>query len=354
MGRRGGCVGAVALAVAVVAGALLVLVVAVMVSFWLDGRRDEAAARNQLAAEVDRARDGLARAAADGALLGTEIERIVLKGGRGEVRREGRRVTVTAHFTGFVGSSFSGAAEHGCYRFQVVPAAGRPLVSVRQVPYNVCTFPRGAPYRDPAAVAEDVTAELRTAVREGGAEGARTADVWRTSVVRVEGSEVEGDRLVALVWLSGGDEPETRDCYEFRARSEPGTVTARKLEPDGCYGIDRKRSAEGEAERKARVDAAARTIEQRMEEAVGDGTLTESELSRVLRLPRIDLGGRPVTGEGVAVPVGMDRRSPGEVIVKAEIEPLDATAMGAGCYEFRARLAEKSVTRRATGADCLS
>ncbi|MEW2401297.1 hypothetical protein [Streptomyces sp. NPDC046862] len=246
MGRRGGCVGAGCLAVAVVAGVLLVLVVGAVVSLKLDDRKAERDARDQLASTVDGTRAGLSRAAADGVLVDTEIRRAVttwLKSS-GEIRRDGRRVTVTARFAVVVGGGFavSGDAD-GCFRFEVVPAVGQPPVSVREMPYKACGYETWRLRRDPADVADDVVAELRAAVTTNGAEGARTADVWTTPGIEVEDTEWEGGRFTALVWLSGAGREgrAVEDCYEFRVRSDLDAVFAKKLEPDGCYRIERER-----------------------------------------------------------------------------------------------------------------
>ncbi|MPY60891.1 hypothetical protein FNH08_28230 [Streptomyces spongiae] len=230
---------------AVVGGVLLVLVVSAMVSIQVADRKAEREARGQVASSVALTRDGLTRAAADGDLVDTEIRRAVAGGQKsgGEIRRDGRRVTVTVRYYGFAGVMFGASGDaRGCYRFEVVPAARAPSVSMREVPYDACRYASRLLASAPADVAEDVSAELRTAVATGGVGGARTADVWRTPGVRVQDIELTGGRLVALVWLSGAGRkgPAVEDCYEFRVtRDADDAVSVRKLKPDGCYRLQR-------------------------------------------------------------------------------------------------------------------
>ncbi|MEU9787556.1 hypothetical protein AB0H92_42515 [Streptomyces phaeochromogenes] len=233
MARRGGCLINGCLGVLVLA---LVLVVGLMVSFWNSGREAEADARDQVTADVDATRARLARAAADGVLLDTEIERAVRSMGktsRAIERRQGQ-VTVTARFIGMVNFGFGGRDASGCYRFDVGRTGADRTVGVRELPDKACLFPSGMTYREPAAVAEDISTELRTAVADGGPEGARSAEVWQTWGVELRDSEVRGGQLTALVQLSGVTGPQGGGCYEFKAAKS--SVTAKRLKPEGCYG----------------------------------------------------------------------------------------------------------------------
>ncbi|MFD9193409.1 hypothetical protein ACFWCA_35050 [Streptomyces phaeochromogenes] len=342
MARRGGCLTDGCLGVL---GLALVIVVGVLVSIWNTGREAGAEARDQVTESVEGARDRLAKAAADGVLLDTEIQRAVLNIGRtGEAieRRDGR-VTVTARFIGMVnGILIGGAHADGCYRFRIVLAVSPPSVDVRELPYRACSFRSGKLYREPAAVADDIVIELRTALAEGGVESARTADVWKTMGVKVQETEFRGGQLVAHVWLSGGTGPQGEDCYEFRAKAKakPGAVDAKKLKPDGCYRLQRERDALAEKARRAELDVSARKIERRLEDALADGRLTDTELPRALSLPTTD----DISGESVAGPVVAPEnveRSSTEVLVVARV----TTPRAMWCYEFRARLPTQSVTR---------
>lgn len=340
MARRGGCLTDGCLGVL---GLALVIVVGVLVSIWNTGREAGAEARDQVTESVEGARDRLAKAAADGVLLDTEIQRAVLNIGKtGEAieRRDGR-VTVTARFVGQVnGILIGGAHDDGCYRFRIVPSVSPPSVGVRELPDKACWFRSGRPYREPAVVAEDVTAELRTAVAEGGPEGAQSAEVWKTQGIEVEDTEIRDGQLVALVWLSGGTGPQGEDCYEFRAKAKPAAVNAKKLKSDGCYRLQRERDASAEKARRTELDASAQKIERQLENAMADGRLTDTELPRALSLPtRDDISGESVTGPVVA-PENVERSST-EVLVVARV----TTASAMWCYEFRARLPTQSVTR---------
>ncbi|MGX1916101.1 hypothetical protein ACWIID_46110 [Streptomyces phaeochromogenes] len=347
MARRGGCLINGCLGVLVLA---LVLVVGVMVSFWNTGREARAEARDQVTVSAEGARGRLAKAAADGVLLDTEIQRAVRDLGKaGEaIERRAGRVTVTARFVGQVnGILVGGAHDDGCYRFRIGPAVYPPSVDVRELPDRACSFRSGKFYREPAAVADDIVIELRTALAEGGVESARTADVWKTMGVKVQETEFRGGQLVAHVWLSGGTGPQGEDCYEFRAKAKPGAVSAKKLKPDGCYRFQRERDAQAERIRRAELETGARTIERRMEAATADGRLTDAEMQLALALPRTDGTG----GEAIGEPV--DRlehveRSPTEVVAVARVE----TGGAMWCYEFRARLTTESVTRRYLEKGC--
>ncbi|WP_405905652.1 hypothetical protein OG742_06535 [Streptomyces sp. NBC_00828] len=347
MGRRGGCVLNGCLTVLVL---MLVLVCGVWV--WLETApdRNEDQARDNMENSVAESKDRLTRAAADGTLLGTEIDRSVrsMNKSAAYVRREGQRVTVTAELMGqgpgmFVGGTYV----TGCYRFEVVARS----VTADEVSEDSCRDLPAYRFRKPAEVAADVVVELRSALARGGLAAVQGAEVWGTAGVEVEDQETEGGRLTALVWLSeedGGDEV----CYEFRAQEKPRTVTAKKLQPDGCYRIQREQDARAEAARTAELDASAEAIERRLDRAVADGTLTDAEVKRALALPRTDSMGQPDADNPVALPFGTER-SRTEVTLVAEVRPLDQ-AWSEGCYEFRADLTKQSVTRRATGRGCLN
>ncbi|MFD3311587.1 hypothetical protein [Streptomyces sp. NPDC058694] len=226
MARRGGCLINGCLGVLLFGVALVALV---GVGTYVDFRSDEDKARDQVEAGAERAEAELSGAAEDGTLLGTEISRAV-RGG--EVRRQGRDVTVTAEFIGQVNGWYvGGISARDCYRFKVVP----PAAAVREKVEEGCGYALKSTRRDPAAVADDVVVELRSAVAGGGVAAAGTAQVWRTPGITVEGIETEGGRLTSLVWLDGGTGQQGRDCYEFRASES--SVTAKRLEPEGCYRL---------------------------------------------------------------------------------------------------------------------
>ncbi|MFF4349136.1 hypothetical protein [Streptomyces sp. NPDC001530] len=350
MGRRGGCV---------LNGCLTVLVTAlglVLFGVWWVGTapgRADARARDEVEEAVDGSRDRLSRAASDGSLLGTEIDRLVPNGYRKvgpEVERHDRRVTITTEITYTEDGWFGGSAT-GCYRFEVVPASSVPPVSVHELPEARCDLPRAQdPGRLPAAVAADVVVELRAALAEGGLAAVQSAPVWATRGIDIEDQETEEGQLTDLVWLSAGLNEKV--CYEFRTKETPGTVTAERLTPDGCYRIQREEEARAEAEERAELDASSRQIEHRLDRAVADGTLTDAELKRALALQKTDEGNKLWFDAPVAVPVSVER-SPSEVIVVTKVEALDINRPAVGCYAFRASLARQSVTRRtAAGTDC--
>ncbi|WP_328492874.1 hypothetical protein OHS59_09125 [Streptomyces sp. NBC_00414] len=348
MAMRGGCLFKGCLAVPVLA---LVLVVIVMVSFWNTGRRAEAEARDQVTEAVGAARARLARAAADGVLLDTEIQRALLDKaaytGKGVRRSEGR-VTVTAPFVGqVVGNLVGGAYTQGCYRFEIVMTKASSPVDVRELPYQACLGRRDRHPEEPAAVARDIAAELRTAVTGHGQEGARVAEVWRTGGVEIEDHEVKDGQLVLLVWLSGGTGPRGDDCYEFRVKERPTHVTTRKLKPDGCYRIQREQYEREEKADRAELAAGARKIARQLRKAAADGALTDEELPPALALPTTDV----TTGEATAGPPVQPEsveRSTAEVVVFARVQ----TAGALGCYRFRARLTAGSVTGRLLEEGC--
>jgi hypothetical protein len=244
MAHRGGCLINGCLTVLVLA---LVAVVGVMAWIGTSGWRYDNQARDDLEQSVERMRTALERAAADGALLGTEIDRAVVGYNKphAEVRRQGRTVTVTVRLSTFVGAWFVGSGDaDGCYRFTAVPSAGSPSVSVREEPARSCLDRVRRPYRKPAEVADDVVVELRAAVARGGVEGAGAAQVWRTAGIRIEDIETEGGRLTTLAWLDGGTGPLGKDCYEFRVTMS--SVTAKKLQPEGCYRFQRERERDAQ------------------------------------------------------------------------------------------------------------
>jgi hypothetical protein len=318
-----------------VLGLALVLVLSGMAWLWISGRQDQDAAHDRLKQSVELTRTRLLRAAADGTLLGTEIDRAVAGTGkpRADVRRHGRQVTVTALFMG-MGGGFGGRTETGCYRLEAVPAADPPTVSAHELPAASCRDRPATSYRDPAAVAADVVAELRAAVARGGLTAVEHAPVWQTYGIARTGQETKDGRLTTLVLLSKGLGSQNRDCYEFRAGRKPVTVTSRKLEPDGCFRIEREREARAEAARRAELEASAERIERRLDRAVTDGRLTNAELARALALPRTDSLGLPAVDDPVAVPVGTERPS-AEVIVVAKVNALQQPVWNEGCYEFR-------------------
>jgi len=225
MARRGGCLingclGALLLGVALVA--------LMGVGTYVDFRGDVGKARDQAEAGAERAEAELSRAAEDGTLLGTEISRAVQGG---EVRRQGREVTVTGSFIGQVNGWYvGGISASDCYRFKIVP----PAAAVREVVEEGCGYALKATRRDPAAVADDVVVELRSAVARGGVAAAGTAQVWQTPGITVEDTETEGGRLTSLVLLDGSIGQQGKVCYEFKASES--SVTAKRLKPEGCYG----------------------------------------------------------------------------------------------------------------------
>lgn len=336
-------------------GCLTVLVIALVVvcGVWVwiataPGRYEDQA-RDDMEDAVAASKDRLTQAAADGTLLGTEIDRSVRSMNKAVpyVRRDGQHVTVTAELMGLGPSLFVGGTQvTGCYRFEV----DRRSVSADEVSRERCRDLPVQRFRKPAEVAADVVVELRSALDRGGLTEVQGAQVWETVGVEVEDQEVAAGRLTALVWLSaedGGDEV----CYEFRATEKPRNVTADKLKTDGCHRIQREQDARAEADRAAQLDASAEAVERRLDGAVSDGALTDAELKRALALPRTDSMGQPDADDPVAVPVGTER-SRTEVTVVAEVRPLDHAWLE-GCYEFRADLRKQSVTRRATGTECL-
>ncbi|PBC59894.1 hypothetical protein BKI49_31200 [Streptomyces sp. Tue6028] len=318
------------------------------------GRADDRA-RHMMQESVDRSRDRLSRAAGDGALLGTEIDRSlgVGRGDEPEVRRRGRRVTVTSRFA-HQGSGWYAAPVHGCYRFEVVPASAPPPVSVHELPYAACGEPVPPPApRSPAAVAADVVVELRAALARDGFLAVQRAEVWQTYGIHLADQKVTDGRLTDLVLLDAGTNEQV--CYEFRARRDTDTVTSEQSTVDDCRRFQREREKQAEDEERALLDASSAAIVRRLDHAVADGTLTDAELRRALAMQQTDEG-RELVGypSPVAVPVSVER-SPAEVVVFARVNPLDTHGVALGCYEFRAHLTKHSVTRRRTaGTECFA
>ncbi|MEU5596734.1 hypothetical protein [Streptomyces sp. NPDC020298] len=332
---------------------LAVLVVALLLvcGFWVwvarAPRHNESVARDDMRKSVAASTARLKASAADGVLLGTEIDRDVagapVRPLPADVRRRGRTVTVTARFMG-VGPGFMGSTEvTGCYRFRIVP----PEVSVREVPAAACRDLRHD--RRPAVeIARDVVAELREALADGGPEAVGRAAVWQTPGIRIQDQETVGGRSTVLAWVGTGTAGS--DCYAFAV--DTVTVTAKEQSHNGCYRIEREQQARDEATRRAELDTAAREIEHRIDHALTDGRLTDTELADALDLPRTDTLGKPAPRDPVAVAVHT-RRSATGVRVEAKVNALDQSSWNEGCYEFTVRPRERSVTRRATGTACL-
>jgi hypothetical protein len=301
---------------------------------------------------VTATRYRMERSAVDGELLGTEIDRdLPLTEYRDapvhEVRRMGRVVTVVAQFTGNrPGPVWSSADVTGCYRFRSVP----PSVSVSRLPDKSCgNLPY--PYHAPAAVARDVVTEVRTSIERAGLRAVPAADVWSTPGLQLLDMETGKGRFVAYAYLLQSlDAPQ---CYEFRAHAAPSSVTALRVPPQQC---DSRQYADPgtiiSAARRTELEASAGRIEQRIRHAVADGRLTDAELTQALALPRTDGRGRPVLRE----PVGellTKRRSATEAVVTARIQDWQQFVSNPGCFEFRADLTRRSVTRQRTGNECL-
>jgi hypothetical protein len=213
----------------------LVLVCGLWVWAWLLSVHHEHEARDDMKDLVAETRSRLTRDAADGTLLGTEIDRDVVAGpyrpARVDVLRSGHTVTLTGRFTG-TGPGFLAPTEAtGCYRFRAAP----PSVSVRQVPDRVCLDLPYVPFRPPAQVADDVVVELRAALARGGVDAAARADVWSTYGIRIARRETGKGRLTTVAWLMKQGVPSQGDCYAFRAQEKPASITAKRLTPQACY-----------------------------------------------------------------------------------------------------------------------
>jgi hypothetical protein len=330
----------------------LVLVCCVTAWFYFRLNQDRHAALDRMKDTVTATKSRLERSAVDGDLLGTEIDRdLPLDEYRdaplNEVRRVGRVVTVIAQFTG----NRPGLVWHptdvtGCYRFRSVP----PSVSVSRLPDRSCrNLPH--PYRAPATVARDVVTEVRTSVERAGLGAVPAADVWSTPGLRLVDMETGKGRFTArtllLQYLSAPQ------CYEFRARADPSSVTARHVPRQQCDSP--QHSDPGmliSAARNAELEASAGKIQQRIRHGVADGRLTDAELTQAFALPRTDGRGRPVPREPIGVLLEK-RRSATEAVVAAKIEDWQQYVSSAGCYEFRADLTRRSVTRLRTGNGCL-
>ncbi|WP_153537725.1 hypothetical protein [Streptomyces sp. RB17] len=221
-----GCLAVLVLALLVVSGVWLWL--------WLAPRHWEHEARDQMEKQAAETRARLADSAADGVLLGTEIDRDVHPGpmaARAQVRRHGGTVTVTALLAG-LGPGFMGPTQTtGCYRFRVV--AHR--VTTAHVPDEACGGRTPTAYRPPAEVADDVITEARAALDEGGLDAVRVAAVWRTPGIDVVRMEFPTGQLIVTARLRHdvGVSLATY-CYSFRVRQHPPSVAARNLAPSRC------------------------------------------------------------------------------------------------------------------------
>ncbi|MEU5534445.1 hypothetical protein [Streptomyces sp. NPDC020362] len=233
LGRGGvaGCLWNGCLAVLVLA---LVMVCGLWVWLWLTPRRWEGEARDDMEKHVAEARSQLADSAADGSLLGTEIERDVHTGpmsGPVAVRRQGGTVTVTALLAGFGPGFMNQTLTTGCYRFRVVPPR---VTAATRVPGSACGGRTRAAYRPSAEVADDVVTEVRAALAHGGLDAADRAEVWQTRGIDVVRKELSKGRLTVTVRLLTGLGGYTADCYTFDVRQDPPSVTARKQAPGRC------------------------------------------------------------------------------------------------------------------------
>jgi len=237
-GKRGRVAGWLLNSVLAVLVTFLVLVVVVVfvvvVRVKMTSSSGEAEARAELRESVRQTKEALSRMAAEGAPLGTRIER-ALRAGETElagIRRDGRRTLVTARLSGQGPGVLGPSRETGCYRFTL----DGPSVSVRKIADEHCENWSTTRFRPPEEVARDVAAELRTSLARGGLPAAQEADVWSSPGVTVEGERTSAHGLTALVWLYGGTGVLGRDCYEFRvAEGRPANVTFKKLELNGCY-----------------------------------------------------------------------------------------------------------------------
>ncbi|MEU1268461.1 hypothetical protein [Streptomyces sp. NPDC005799] len=331
---------------------VLVLASCVTVSFCFRLSHDRHAALDRMEDAVTATKSRLERSAVDGELLGTEIDRDLMVNEHRdaplhEVRRVGRVVTVVAQFTGNRPGLVWGTSEvTGCYRFRSVP----PSVSVSRLPDQDCRH-LPYPYHAPATVARDVVTEVRTSVARGGLRAVPAADVWSTPGLQLVAMETGKGRFAAYTdLLQFLDAPQ---CYEFRARGGASTVTARHVPQQQC---DSREHSDPwtiiSAARRSELEASAGRIEQRIRHDVADGRLTEAELTQALALPRTDGRGRPVPREPVGVLL-KKRRSATEAVVTVRIEDWQQSVSNAGCFEFRADLTRRSVTRLRTGIDCL-
>lgn len=218
--------------------AVLILALVVVCGFWLwlvlapIHHRHEA--RDAMEDSVARSRAALEHSAADGELLGTEIQRDLTTGApslpnRMGVQRRGDAVTVTARFTGTAPGFITPTRVDGCYRFRVVP----PHVSVRSVSEDEC-LEAGDMTPSPAQVADDVVGELRAALAHGGLDAVQRAEVWKTYGIDVTARRGEQGRLTQRALLRGVGGTAGAECYEFRVRAEPPSVTARTVPRADC------------------------------------------------------------------------------------------------------------------------
>lgn len=127
--------------------ALLVLVVGCWIRLATQPARDEAAARENLGASVERQQRRLAASAADGTLSDAEITAAFPPGkparGLVGITRRGGTTSVVAGLLGigpphtfiFVNETYA----HGCYAFDVtVPTGEAPRVTTRELPADSC------------------------------------------------------------------------------------------------------------------------------------------------------------------------------------------------------------------------
>ncbi|MER6069995.1 hypothetical protein ABT187_14345 [Streptomyces sp. NPDC001817] len=230
---RGGVAGCLWNGCLAVLGLALLAVGGVLVWLWLAPRHWEHEARDQMEKQAAETRARLADSAADGVLLGTEIDRDLHTApmeGSVQVRRQGGTVTVTAPLAGF-GPGFMGPTRTtGCYRFRVVP----PHVTAVRTSDGACGGWRHAVHRPAGEVADDVVAEVRVALGKGGLDAVRTAEVWRTPGIDVVRMESPKGRLTVTVRLLTGVGPSKAPCYAFRVQQDPPSVAPQKLAPGRC------------------------------------------------------------------------------------------------------------------------
>ncbi|MET8806296.1 hypothetical protein [Streptomyces sp. NPDC004546] len=221
-------------------GCLAVLVLALLavsgVWVWLSlaPRHWEHEARDQMEKQMAETRARLADSAADGVLLGTEIDRDVHTApmaGPAHVRRQSGTVTVTALLAGFGPGLMGQTQTTGCYRFRVVP----PRVTAARISGGACGGRAPAAHRRPAEVADDVAAEARATLDKGGLDAVRTAEVWRTPGIDVVRMQFPKGRLIVTVrLLNRTGASSTAPCYAFRVRQDPPSATAQRLAPSHC------------------------------------------------------------------------------------------------------------------------
>jgi hypothetical protein len=171
---------------------------------------------------------------------------------------------------------------------------------------------------DQTAVSRYVVTEVRTSVERAGLGAVPAADVWSTAGLQLVDMETGKGRFTARALLI--QYLNAPQCYEFRARADPSSFTARHVPRQQCDSP--QHSDPGmliSAARNAAREASAGKIEQRIRHAVADGRLTDAELAQALALPRTDGRGRPVPREPIGVLLE-ERRSATEAVVAANIE----------------------------------